>query len=126
MKTTVDLDDYLDAEVMDVDGKLAGTLRCFWADEEGAPSFVGVKTSWLNDATLVVPVTLVEPNEYHCCIVIRASQEELRAAPVLPCDESLSPELEERSYEAFELALPAKRPQLKINKAAITNKLHGS
>ena len=126
MKTIADLEDYLDAEVMDVDGKQIGTLRCFWADGEGAPAFVGVKSSSANDGTLVVPVALVQPNEYHCCVVIRASQEQLRGAPILPCDESLSPEVEEQSYQAFEITPPQARVRLRINKAALASKLHGS
>src|SRR6185436_21091299 len=106
MKTSVDLEDYLDAEVMDVDGKLTGTLRCFWADEEGAPIFLGVKTLWGKDKTVIVPVALAEPNEYHSCVVVRASQEELRSAPSLSCDEALSIELEDRAYQAFEITPP--------------------
>jgi hypothetical protein len=125
MKTTVDLEDYLDAEVMDVDGKLTGSLRCFWADEEGAPIFVGIKTPWNKDDTVIVPVDLVEPNEYHSCVVIRATQEQLRDAPTLSCDESLPVELEDQAYQHFEITPPKRRARLQINQAAAKNKLHG-
>ena len=90
---------------------------------DGAANFLGVKTSWTPDETVVVPVALAEPNEYHSCVVLRASGEELRRAPTLPCDESLSREIEDRAYEVFEIDPPVRRPQLQINRAA-ANKLH--
>ena len=123
MKTTVDLEDYLDAEVMDVDGKLAGSLRCFWTDDEGTAIFLGIKTSW-NTNTVVVPVALAEANEYHSCVVIHVPQEQLRAAPSLSCDEALSPELEDRLYDLFQVTPPTRRPRPQINSAATRNKLH--
>jgi hypothetical protein len=126
MKTTVDLEDYLDAEVMDIDGKLTGSLLCFWQDEEGAAIFVGIRTAWNRERTVIVPIELAEPNEYHCCVVVRASREQLRAAPTLSCEEALPTELEDQAYRFFGVTPPTRRARLRINKAAAQNKLHGS
>jgi hypothetical protein len=119
----VDFEDYLDAETLDQDGNVVGTLLCFWTGQDGDPVFFGIKTEWTLE-TSVVPKKLARANERHSCICILLPGDKIKAAPTLSCDKELDVEFEEKVYRYFEVAPPVKRNRVAINAAALSKPLH--
>src|SRR5205809_516828 len=68
MKSDINFEDYLDAEVVDEGGQFIGSLLCYWIDEQGQAAFLGIKSSWEVNKTCVVPAAVADADERQSCI----------------------------------------------------------
>jgi len=110
----VDWDDYLDTEVMDQEGRLAGSLACFWRDEDDEPAFLGIHTRRPPEKTAVVPARIAEANERRSCVFLRITAADLRSAPSLDCDLELNEDFEKKVWDHFQLEPPPRRRTLHL------------
>ena len=119
----VTLEDYLDAEVVDRQGRFIGTLACFWVGQDGEPAFIGIKTN-RDGSTSVVPARLAETDEDQSCVWIRLSEGKIMGSPTLNCDQELDQEFEGLLYKYYRLPRPAKHYHLRVNPQAANRSLH--
>jgi len=116
MDSSVDFEDYLEAEVFDERARMVGHLACYWTDEDEETACLGVELVKNPRKTSVIPVTLAEPNERRSCVILNLPQEKVLNAPSLDCDEELESQFEEKVFKYFELELPHRRNRLTIHR----------
>lgn len=97
--------DYLDYEVIDVEGERLGPVTGLWLDNAtGRPEFASVKTGWILGRHHVVPIRedAIDPSNRTLRVAYR--RESIRDAPSFDSDHELSPEEEQRIYDHYGLA----------------------
>jgi hypothetical protein len=104
----VDFEDFLEAEVFDRRGDLAGNLECFWTDNDDQAQFLGIKLKSWPQRTCLVPVVLGTADERQSCVKIDALAKDIASAPSLDCDEEPEESLERRVYAHFRLSSAAR------------------
>jgi len=94
------LEDYLDEEVVDRNGKLLGTLSCYWEDGEGQLVFCGIR---LNNAeeVRVVPGEDCQISERQSWVRVNYSASVVRKAPAYDCDKELDARFERAVFEHY-------------------------
>jgi len=125
VNTDIDFEDYLDAEIVDQNGRLVGVLACFWTDQDGQPAFLGIKTHWHPQRTAVVPINKGQVDERQSCVWIKLPETKIREAPGLDCDQQLDEGFENRLYDYFGMAPPLKRRRYRMNDSAVARHAHG-
>ena len=98
-----DLERYLGYDVVDRNGNEIGTLECLWADHEGQPAFVGVRTGWFLGKTHVVPAESVEVSERGQRLRLPYTEEKVKAAPAYDADSEMTEEMEREVYQDYGL-----------------------
>ena len=87
---TTDLEQYVGYEVVDRSGNKIGTLECLWADPNGQPAFVGVRTGWFLGKTHVVPAASVEVSNQAERLRLPYTEEKVKDAPAYDADADIS------------------------------------
>ena len=80
-ETKRSLEQYLDHNVVDQNGKKVGTLQCLWSDERSEPAYLGVQTGWLFGKTHVVPADAAEVNPVQRTIRLPYTEQKVKDAP---------------------------------------------
>jgi uncharacterized protein (TIGR02271 family) len=81
MKTETDFSNYIGHEVVDNNGDKIGTLECLWTDDNGEPTFLGVRTGWFIGKTHVVPANQAHVSESGRKVRLPYDAERIKAAP---------------------------------------------
>src|SRR6478752_3553229 len=85
------LEEFIDEEVVDYQGKPIGTLSCYWESAKGQ-LFLGVKPRGEN-LVHVVPGLAAVMDEPHSCVILRLDESEVKSAPILVCNQEILPSL---------------------------------
>ena len=99
------LDDFMDEEVVDNQGKVVGTLACYWLSVSGHLVFLGIKVQG-HETIRVVPGRRSQVDDRHGCIQLLFDKEDIRSAPGLDCAEELDATREKSVYEHFGIGEP--------------------
>jgi len=96
------LDDYMDEEVVDKEGRPIGTLACYWQSVSGHLVFLGIKVKGQN-VVRVVPGHRSQVDDRQACIRLGFDLEDIESAPQLECATELDASLERAVYKHFEV-----------------------
>ena len=98
--TQRNLQQYVDHDVVDQNGKKIGKLTCLWSDPQGEPVYLGVQTGWLFGKTHVVPAENAHVNNSSKTIRLPYFLEKIKDAPCYDTTAEIDPtsEREIRSY----------------------------
>ena len=116
VKQATTLDDYLDEEVVDKNGKTIGTLSCYWEGDEGALVFCGVKIAD-QDLVRVVPGDNAQISERHSWVRLGFSAATIRSAPSYDCDQELDGAFERNVYQHYGIENPQSHTSLRYASA---------
>jgi len=94
------LEDYLDEEVVDRNGKLLGTLSCYWEDGDGQLVFCGIHMNNAEEVR-VVPATDVQVSERQSWVRVNYPASVVRKAPAYDCDNELDAQFERTVFEHY-------------------------
>jgi hypothetical protein len=94
------LDDYLGEEVVDEQGKLLGTLSCYWEAADGRLVFCGIQMAD-QDGVRVAPGNGAQISERHSWVRVACPASKARTAPVFGCEHELDGELERAVYDHY-------------------------
>jgi uncharacterized protein (TIGR02271 family) len=123
--TQRNLQQYVDHDVVDQNGKKIGKLTCLWSDSQGEPVYLGVQTGWLFGKTHVVPADNAYVNSATKTVRLPYFTDKIKDAPSYSADSEIDPksEREIRAYynlpsqtfpqgqsEAREQRTPAQKP----------------
>ena len=97
------LDDFMDEEVLDKQGKVIGTLACYWQSLAGLLVFLGIKVKG-HECVRVVPGRPSQVDERDACIRLGFDGADVESAPRLDCATELDATLERTVYEHFRIA----------------------
>ena len=81
MRTGTDFSNYIGHDVVDSNGNKIGTLECLWTDDNGDPTFLGVRTGWFIGKTHVVPANQAHVNENGRKIRLPYEADYIKSAP---------------------------------------------
>src|SRR5438105_12351018 len=83
MKTEIkrSLEQYIDHDVIDQNGKKVGTLMCLWSDHTEQPAYLGVQTGWVFGKTHVVPADAAQVNPQSGTIRLPYTEQKIKDAP---------------------------------------------
>ena len=103
-KTVENIQDLLDANVVDQSGNEIGTLHSFWADStSGKLEFIGVKTGWLFGRNHVIPVDRVELDESARVVRVPYDAEFIKGALSVDADTEITDAEEAEIYHYYNL-----------------------
>lgn len=88
-------------EVQDQAGNKIGSVANVWANTNGEPTFLGVKTGWIMGKTHVVPASTASVNDTQKIIQIPYTEAQLKDAPTFDADVDLSDADERRICTYF-------------------------
>jgi len=111
----LDLSRYIGYDVVDRTDNNIGTLDCLWADHNGEPAFVGVRTGWFLGKTHVVPAQSVEVNEYRQRLRLPYTEEKVKNAPAYDADVDMTEGMEQEIYSYYGLQPRTRMSQLGLN-----------
>jgi hypothetical protein len=97
------LDDFMDEEVVDMQGVSVGTLACYWQSVSGLLVFLGIKVEG-HQSIRIVPGRRSQVDERHACIRLGFDAEDIESAPRLNCATELDATIERSVYEHFGIA----------------------
>ena len=95
------LDDYLDEEVVDPRSQTIGTLVCYWEQNTGEPTLLGIDIGMVEGNTHVVPAKSAELDERKSYVVIPFTKERISRAPALECGSEIDREFEKKVYNFY-------------------------
>lgn len=96
----------IDYDVQDQTNNKIGTVHNLWADENGQPTFLGVKTGWIFGKNHVVPVHTATVNDRQRLVRLPFSEQKIKDAPVFDADCDLDDADEQRIYSYYGLQRP--------------------
>jgi len=99
-----DLSGYIGYDVVDRNGNNIGTLDCLWADHNGEPAFIGVRTGWFLGKTHVVPTESVDVSEQSQRLRLPYSEEKVKSAPAYDAESDMTDEKENEIYNYYGLS----------------------
>lgn len=94
------LEDYLDEEAVDRNGKLLGTLACYWEDGDGQLVFCGVHMDKAQEVR-VVPGNDAQVSERQSWVRFNYPSSVIAKAPVYDCDQELDAEFERKVFAHY-------------------------
>ena len=104
-RSTENIHDLLDYQVLDQAGNEIGTLHSFWADHDnGKLEFLGVKTGWLFGANHVLPVDRVEIDDAARAVRVPYDAEFIKGAMSIDADAEISDEEEAEIYRYYNVS----------------------
>ena len=94
------LDDFMDEEVVDKQGRTIGTLACYWQSVSGLLVFLGIKMKGHENIRVVLG-RRSQLDEEHACVRLGFDGVDIESAPCLDCATELDAALERAVYEHF-------------------------
>jgi uncharacterized protein (TIGR02271 family) len=96
----------IEYEIQDQKSQKIGAVHNLWTDENGVPTFLGVKTGWIFGKNHVVPVHTATVNDRQRIVRLPFSEEKIKEAPTFDADCELTDADEERIYAYYGLQRP--------------------
>jgi uncharacterized protein (TIGR02271 family) len=99
-----DLENLIDADVIDIHNEKVGTLQCIWSDERGEPEFIGVNTGWFFGKTHVVPANRVHAGQRNRRIRLPYTGDQVKGAPSYDANVELTEQIENEVCRHYGIA----------------------
>jgi hypothetical protein len=95
----VELDDFIDAEIVDSGRKLVGILACYWETSTGN-LFLGIELTD-EDQIRVVPAHGAKLDHAHLWVQLPFDKSSVRSAPLFDCEGELPSRIEQAVHDHF-------------------------
>jgi hypothetical protein len=93
--------------VQDSSNTKVGTVHNLWVNDNGQPTFLGVKTAWVLGATHIVPVENATVNDQSKVVRLPFAEAKIKDAPTFDADAELSDADENQIYSYYGVSAPA-------------------
>lgn len=94
-------------EVQDSSNTKIGTVHDLWVNDNGTPTFLGVKTAWVLGETHIVPVENATVNDQSKVVRLPYAEAKIKDAPTFDSDATLSDAEENQIYSYYGVTAPA-------------------
>jgi hypothetical protein len=96
----------VDYEVQDEANNKIGTVHNLWVDDNGQPTFLGVKTGWIFGKNHVVPVHTASANDQQKIVRVPFTEQQIKDAPAFDANNDLSDADEQTIYSYYGISRP--------------------